>query len=124
MLEHQRNQRSAARSPSNPPNPGRRTVEIPTATGAAWKQKSGLSRLSSLYQEIAGSATLSSSESQREMTEAEKEVERQRLEVEDLRAVEDELRRYIAAGVIRDDSVEVEDFDILRYWQVRDCDIL
>jgi hypothetical protein len=119
LLEHQRNLRlrSTAASPSPPANPARRTVQVPAR--AAQKQRSGLSRLSSLYQEIAGSATPTPSDSQPEMTESEKEAERQRLEVEDERLVDDEIRRYSAAGIIRDDSVEMEDFDILRYWQVR-----
>ena len=111
--------RSTTPSPSPPANPARRTVHIPSAASSAQKQRSGLSRLSSLYQEIAGPATSTTPESQPEMTEAEKEAESRRLDAEDVRAVEDEICKYTAAGIIRDDSVEMDDFDILRYWQVR-----
>lgn len=52
------------------------------------------------------------------MTEAEKEAEKRRLDAEDERIVDDEIHRYRAAGVINDNSPEMEDFDLLRYWQV------
>jgi hypothetical protein len=116
MLEHRRKMRSTAPSPSPPANAARRTIHIPSSS--AQKQRSGLSRLSSLYQEIAGSATPAPSKSQPEPTEAEREAESRRLDAEDVRAVEDEICKYEAPGIIRDDSVEMEDFDILRYWQV------
>jgi hypothetical protein len=64
------------------------------------------------------------SESQPEITEAEREAESRRLHAEDVRVVEDEICKYSAAGIIRDDSVEMEDFDILRYWQVHNHDSL
>jgi hypothetical protein len=57
------------------------------------------------------------------MTDAERDAERRRLDAEDEKMVDDELRKYSAEGVIRDGSPEMEDFDILRYWQVRDCQI-
>jgi hypothetical protein len=126
MLEHRRDQRSRAPTPSIPTNPTRRTVHAPSASSAAQKQKSGLSRLSSLFQEITEAATPTPSRPPStqgspvpETTEAEREAEKQRLDAEDERIVDDEICRYCAAGVIRDGSPEMEDFDILRYWQVR-----
>jgi hypothetical protein len=51
-------------------------------------------------------------------TEAEIEAKKQWLDAEVVRAIDDEIQKYHAAGVIHDDSPEMEDFDILCYWQV------
>ena len=53
------------------------------------------------------------------MTEAEKEEAERLAVVEDEKIVDGELQRYEADGIIDDDHPESDDFDILRYWQVR-----
>jgi hypothetical protein len=50
--------------------------------------------------------------------ESPEELER-RLQEEDKKAVEDEIAKWEKDGVIRDDDPEMEDFDLLRFWQVR-----
>jgi hypothetical protein len=52
-------------------------------------------------------------------TEAEKEEAERRAVIEDEGIVDRELMNYETDGVIDENHSEFEDFDILRYWQVR-----
>jgi hypothetical protein len=90
---------------------------------AARHQTSGLLRLNALKKTVSASAVLAMTLSPghppivdaQSLSEEEQEARAQR---EDEAAVEAELRRYIDDGILGDDSPELEDFDILRWWQV------
>jgi hypothetical protein len=57
-------------------------------------------------------------------TEAKKEEVKQHAVIEDERIVDRELMNYEMDGVIDENHLEFDDFDILRYWQVRPLTIL
>jgi hypothetical protein len=98
---------------------------------AARAQKSGIARLNALddalKRSLSGTSETSTSNanttnpapSQSANTELSTEeaetAERRSVELDEL-AVDDELRRYEAAGILAGN--ELDDFDILQYWQV------
>jgi len=51
-----------------------------------------------------------------EQSEADRQAAADR---EDEEAVDAEMRKYKVDGVIDDDHLEIEHFDLLRFWQVR-----
>lgn len=107
--------------PSAPPQPSRTTLNVPSASGAARAQRAGFACLDEMERQLERSLSNESIPSTPLTPEAEPsslspEEREAALLAEDKVAVLAEWTRYIDEGVI--DKSEMEDFDLLRYWQV------
>jgi hypothetical protein len=132
MLEH----RKAARTAAAAMQPSTSTTSVTPSTAcitsrAARAQKSGIARLNALDDALERSLSgtsetstpntntynpVSSQSANTELSTEEAETaERRSMELDKL-AVDDELHRYEAAGILAGN--ELDDFDILQYWQV------
>ena len=132
MLEH----RKAARTAAAAMQPSTSTTSVTPSTAcitsqAACAQKLGIARLNALDDALERSLSgmsetstpntntynpVSSQSANTELSTEEAETaERWSMELDEL-AVDDELRRYEAAGILAGN--ELDDFDILQYWQV------
>lgn len=121
MLEY----RKASRTPNCTHTPATALPPTTKPSRAATAQRSGLSRLDQLDRELekslsAGSDTFDANTQARdevnETTAAvsAEDAERRAAEL-DVIAVDDECRRWEGEGVLAGD--ELEDFDLLEYWQ-------
>jgi hypothetical protein len=121
MLEYQKDLRTQTNTPTAS-TPTRRTCVAPSTSHAATAQASGHTRLNSLTRSLSASFLPSPPPIPLETyipTEAEKEEAERRAVIEDDGIVDRELMNYETDGVIDENHSEFEDFDILRYWQVR-----
>lgn len=129
MLEYRKDMRRRGNMPTSdtPASaPSRRPFAAPTASRAAQAQASGFARLNTLAKSLSASS-LPSTQSPPpsiphetpNLTDAEKEEIESRAVAEDERIVDRELACYENDGIIDEDHAEFQDFDLLRYWQVR-----
>lgn len=106
----------------------RRLVKMstePTLHPASKRLRSGLARLASYSRSLSqiDPAPTSSQEEATEPTpeaaeESAEELER-RLAENDRKAVDEELAKWEADGLLEDDDPKVENFDLVEFWQVR-----
>ena len=123
MLEYQKEARDQVNSaePTSTTQPNlngpatRRIVQIPSASHAARAQKSGFAKFCSLARSISAPDISSPTPAQPPISPD--ECERHALE-EDKKVVEAEILAYEMEGIMDDDHPDIEDFDLLRYWQV------
>ena len=129
MLEYQKDlcsRTNASTSNITTPTPTRRAFVAPSTSHSASAQASGHARLNSLARSLSALSLLppvTPLESNMP-TEAEKEEVERHAVIEDERIVDRELTNYEMDGVIDKNHPEFDDFDILRYWQVRPPTIL
>jgi hypothetical protein len=124
MLEYRKDLRTQTNTPTAASMPTRRAFVAPSASRATTAQASGHARLNSLARSLSLSASSLPSPPPIPLethirTEAEKEEAKRRAVIEDEGIVDRELMNYETDGVIDENHSEFEDFDILRYWQVR-----
>ena len=114
MIVHQRAIRAA--KSCVPTTAGRRKVNIPSA--AARSQSSGMARLNALAKSLSADSlsdgTLPETPSTSSTNSASSEED---LIIQDIAAVQEELSRWKALGIMTDED-EIEDFDLVRFWQV------
>jgi hypothetical protein len=119
MTEYYKSMHPAASAAASHPRApiSRRIVKTASASGAALSQASGLARFNSLARSLScPNVPTSSSNADATVLESAEEIER-RLDEEARKAVSAEILTYEAEGVIDDDE-ELENFDLLRFWQV------
>ena len=127
MIEYRKDLRSRTNAPTSntaTPTPTRRAFVAPSASRSASAQASGHARLNSLARSLSASSLpppVTPLESNIP-TEAEKEEAECRAVIEDERIVDRELTNYEMDGIIDENHLEFDGFDILRYWQVRPHD--
>ena len=114
MIVHQRAIRAA--KSCVPTTAGCRKVNIPSA--AARSQSSGMARLNALAKSLSADSlsdgTLPETPSTSSTNSASSEED---LIIQDIAAVQEELSRWKALGIMTDED-EIEDFDLVRFWQV------
>ncbi len=114
MIVHQR--AICAAKSCVPTTAGRRKVNIPSA--AARSQSSGMARLNALAKSLSADSlsdgTLPETPSTSSTNSASSEED---LIIQDIAAVQEELSRWKALGIMTDED-EIEDFDLVRFWQV------
>ena len=114
MIVHQRAIRAA--KSCVPTTAGRRKVNIPSA--AACSQSSGMARLNALAKSLSADSlsdgTLPETPSTSSTNSASSEED---LIIQDIAAVQEELSRWKALGIMTDED-EIEDFDLVHFWQV------
>lgn len=99
----------------------RTTIRIPSASHAARAQCSGFNRLNILARSLSDPEVSQSSSTQTNPANSESLTPEEREASElakDHAIVEAEWKKYIDDGIEDSDSEDIEDFDLLVYWQV------
>ena len=98
--------------------PGTKTIRKPTASSSAWAQASGFGTLMALERSLSASSV--ESESSSESTPSERSPEDLVAEqiAADKAAIRAEFQLHIDEGIIEDEE-QLQDLDLLMYWQVR-----
>jgi hypothetical protein len=115
MLVHQRTIRAA--KSGVPTTAGRRKVNTPSA--AARSQTSGMTRLNALAKSLSADSLSDGTQpletpSTSSSTVAPSEED---LIIQDMASIQEELSRWKALGIMVNED-EIEDFDLVRFWQV------
>lgn len=94
---------------------------VPIASRAARAQRSGFNRLDRLFQELSSSSieSTSSTSTAAESNEPDRDDLERRARLENERTVDRELARYEDEGIVDETHPDGNDFDLVRYWQVR-----
>jgi hypothetical protein len=95
---------------------GRRKVNIPSA--AARSQSSGMARLNALAKSLSADSLSDGTLPETPRTSSSNSAPSEEdLIIQDIAAVQEELSRWKALGIMTDED-EIEDFDLVRFWQV------
>jgi len=116
MLEFQtkKRRRQGTTTPPTPVQPLRRTVSASSINHAAGAQLSGLARFSRLGNK-SSSSTSNISEPSPSLSPEEQAAQDHQNNVQTVRA---EIEKYETAGIIGPNDPRLEDFNLLRFWQV------
>jgi hypothetical protein len=116
MLIHQQAIRRKSKSNIST-SVGRRKVQF--ASTAAHAQASGMSRLNALAKSLSADSLDTDSDATSSETPAASSSppSDEDLHLQDIAIIQEELQRWISLGIMRDEA-EIEDFDLVRFWQV------